>query len=35
MAPQNYLAAARKLIDFSDMKFELMRAPPATMRWQV
>jgi hypothetical protein len=33
IAPRDYLAAARKLIDLSDMKFELMRAPPEAMRW--
>jgi len=33
MKPKDYLAAARKLIDFSDMKFELLRAPPEAMRW--
>ncbi len=35
MTPQDYLDAARKLIDLSDMKFELMRAPPESMRWYV
>ena len=35
MAPQDYVAAARKLIDLSDMTFELMRAPPESMRWYV
>jgi hypothetical protein len=35
MAPKDYLAAARKLIDLSDMKFELIRAPPEAMRWYV
>ena len=35
LAPREYLAAARKLIDLSDMKFELIRAPPEAMRWYV
>jgi hypothetical protein len=35
MAPKDYLSAACKLIDLSDMKFELMRAPPEAMRWQL
>ncbi len=35
MAPNDYLAAALKLIDFSEMKFELMRAPPEVMRWHL
>jgi hypothetical protein len=35
MKPTDYLSAARKLIDLSDMKFELMRAPPEAMRWQL
>jgi len=35
LAPREYLAAARKLIDLSTMKFELMRAPPEAMRWHL
>jgi hypothetical protein len=35
MVPKDYLAAARKLIDLSDMRFELMRPPSEAMRWQL
>jgi len=35
LAPQDYVAAARKLIDCTGMKFELMRAPSEAMRWPV
>jgi hypothetical protein len=35
MAPQDYISAARKLMDFSDMRFELMRASTEAMRWQI
>jgi hypothetical protein len=35
LEPQNYATHARKLIDLSDMRFELMRAPPEAMRWQL
>lgn len=33
--PRDYVARARKLIDLSDMRFELIRAPPEAMRWQL
>jgi hypothetical protein len=35
LAARDYVAAARKLIDCSEMRFELMRAPPEAMRWQL
>lgn len=33
MNPSDYVAAARLLIDLSNMQFEPLRAPPEAMRW--
>jgi hypothetical protein len=35
MKPRDYLSAACRLIDLTDMRFELMRVPPEAMRWYV
>lgn len=33
LPPENYLAAARKLIDLTPMRFELVQAPAEAMHW--
>jgi hypothetical protein len=35
MQPQHYLAAARKLADFSGLSFQLVSPPVAALRWQI